>query len=325
MDYSFYPRFPGCAGSARILRATATGRWRHGTRVAQAILRTPGAFVYLFLACAHHIDVEPLVAQPGADDDVVAIATVGGRLFLVGKLPTEASGPWATDGSFPTGWSASTNDTDPGMPVGSRWTVGDATCAVAGYSAVVVEFSESDPGPSPSCGSPNTWAELSCDQVPTVDIAVPYGTTRPVFGQLVGTADTAGALPLVEALSRWSEALTEAHADATARDVAVEHVVSANRYRLGVRSVLVIDATVMSGDGQNYCGGDDVFRRLLLVTTDDPHPTVLGEYWRDDYAYVHGLVDVDGDGIPSLRLGVMDENTLGDRQLGYVSSCVCGC
>jgi hypothetical protein len=293
--------------------------------------------VLQLLACLHQPTTGD--ALPASVDLVAALRELDGHAYLVGQDSAEPTGEWTMLGSSPDTWRAPTDAVDERRPVGSRWTVGDQRCVVEGYDLVVEEYVETWYTPEgeptgeptgPGCGQPALWARLRCDGPLTATLAVPEGVRPPVEVESFTPLAEAALVPFaaaIRALPRFSENRADAESQAGERGTAVTEQIEARRYETGAASWILVDASVWSGDGMNYCGGDDVFHRGLVVLSADGR--VLTELWVDDYTEITGLFDVENDGVPEIGVASWGEESLwsagGSTPIHAVASCVCGC
>ncbi len=277
----------------------------------------------------------------GGFESVAAVIEVVGNTYLVGDGFASASGEWTHAGVGPDTWVAPTDDADSSRPVGSEWRIGAARCRVVGYAAGAEEYVDayvndegeriSDPT-APSCGGPAIWARLSCDQPVDADLAVPWGRTVPGTVDFDVDNDVAWSMRAAEVLGSlpvWSKAKEDAAARAVADATTVGDSVDVKAYTLGRRRWAVVDARTWSGEGANYCGGEDFFTRAILLLPDGGGAAVI-DVMRDDEAAVADVTDVDGDGVPELVFDFWGDTTIVNaagesRVLRHQSICVCGC
>lgn len=313
--------------------------------------RSRGCLFLSLVACAHHTTPAPPAAsglvprapelstsaslppaaRPAKDGDLAALTQIQGEPYLSGELPVAASGPWSSHSAGAVYWVSPTDQVDPARPVGDRWQSGEAVCTVVGYAAVVAEVVDQTPGEygyvAPNCGSPTVWTRLRCEGE-TAAFAVPSGVTPPrlAASRPVDPEASARAEAVLRANPRWLADVEEAKRDAELRHIAVDESVAVSAWGLGADALLLVDASVWSGEGVDWCGGEDVLRRVVLVLTDEAQPRVLTDQGLDGRTVLSGLMDISGDGIPELRLGHDGTEVLtggSSRSLEPVAICIC--
>ncbi len=290
----------------------------------------------LFLLGCNDRGLRPPTPMPA---DPARVVTIGEHDYLVGLGTATPSGDWAKVGTGPDQWVADTTDVDATRPLGAVWRVGEVTCTVDGYAAVVEEYldvyvdaegNRVEEPTAPGCGGALLYARLQCAGESSEDLANPAlapAILAPV--RELAVDDTAArAEAVVRALPEWAAAAAAAGDAAVAAGVDTAESTAVDRYVFAFGAVNVVDAAVMSGDGQNYCGGDEFFSRLIVGVADDG--TVLFKVERDDLAEIVGVVDTDGDRIPELRLAWWGGEFLvapdgSTRALSQYGMCVCGC
>lgn len=205
---------------------------------------------------------------------------------------------------------------------------GVADCRVTGFARGVVgtpHFGALQGGTptAPSCGEEQLYATLDCPAI----VALPAGAAVQAF-----TASTDTPTWMAGFRAQASSALdgdrAEANVQAEAAGTRVTEAWTATRWRGGAAEVWLVEATVESGDGAWFCGGEDfASRRVWWARADGtviagPEP-VLGER-------ILTAADLDGDGLPELLLA--DEITGSHRVWSKTASahnphayCDCPC
>ncbi|GDX79757.1 hypothetical protein LBMAG42_15680 [Deltaproteobacteria bacterium] len=290
----------------------------------------------LFLLGCNDRGLQPPVP---VEADPARVVSLAGRDYLVGLGGATPSGDWAQVGTGPDQWVASTADVDATRAIGTAWRVGDVECRVDGYAAVVEEYldvyvdgegNRIEAPTAPGCGTPLLYARLRCEGETSEELANP-GLAPAILAptrERVVDEQAARAEAVVRSLPEWAAAQAAAADAAVAAGVDTAESTQVDRYVFGFGAVTVVDTAVMSGDGRNYCGGDEFYARWIVAVADDG--AVLFKHERDDLAEIVGAVDTDGDHLPELRLAWWGGEFLvapdgSSRALSQFGMCVCGC
>lgn len=292
------------------------------------------------LGCVHPVALsEPaLPLRPATLAEVALVGFIAGVPHLVGTQALDAVGPWTFDepGGGAIRWVSPDGGADPARPVGSRWQVGGQVCTVEGHLSVAEEYTDVDPGEdgyeAPSCGNPVSWARLACAAPVDAELAVPEGAAPPALalslGEVSDVERTGRADQVGRATSSWTEALAKARGDAEVRVLGISERVRVRAWTLDGARILLFEGEAWSGEGWYHCGGEDVFGAVAVLMTDTPEPRVLFEAGVSENLEISGLMDVERDGIPEIRLGPDGTSFLtatGYGSLRTTNSCVCGC
>lgn len=204
---------------------------------------------------------------------------------------------------------------------GSRWKMvapasgkSLGSCKIAAFAALTsghphFGYLQQQPPPTaPSCGEAAPFARLDCKKPPDEPlIAVPRDAPDPVlFTALAPLRDIDledDVKAMVNRAPGFSSAFAEAREAANERSAPLQQLVSLTGYVAPGKKVLAVRVTLQTGDGEVWCGADDV-RVDLLAVYDWPADGGLGEplvpLHRIENTELLGLIDLEDDGVPEL-------------------------
>jgi hypothetical protein len=221
---------------------------------------------------------EPVTTCP---QSVRFARAVGGQSFLqVGLSPVEAERALAgiaaakpIDEQKQAWTSKLAAQNLGGLSVGDAFTVAgtagaSTACKVTGFVALTHGlphfgwYEMGDPK-KPGCGDPEVWAQLDC-ALPSDGLASPAGGAQATMPE----PKEVDATPFVAALQGsgvWSKIHAEAEESAQLQGEALKASHTALEAQVGGRALVLVVSTLETRDGNDYCGADDVHRRLAGV------------------------------------------------------------
>jgi hypothetical protein len=187
-------------------------------------------------------------------------------------------------------------------------------CTIKGFEAITrgqphFGYLQQDPAPgAPGCGEPEIFAKLSCKEPPTEPLlALPKDHEEPVlYMPLAPLRDIEledDVKVIVAKSPAFGPTFQQARRDANERSMPLQQLVDLRGFVAPERKVLLVQVTLQTGDGEIWCGSDDVREVLAAVyewNQDGGIGAELVPFHRLDLAEVLGLIDLDADGIPEL-------------------------
>jgi hypothetical protein len=207
-------------------------------------------------------------------------------------------------------------------------------CKVSSFAAITsghphFGYLQQDPPPTaPGCGEPAPFARLSCKSPPDEPlVAVPGEAPDPVLYKALSPLRDIDLEDDVKALANrtpaFQSAFAEAREAANERSAPLQQLVTLTGYVAPGRKVLAVRVTLQTGDGEIWCGADDV-RVELSAVYDWPADGGLGSelvpLHRVGNTELLGLIDLEGDGVPELVERVWPDTLRFDRA-GLGPSC----
>jgi hypothetical protein len=187
-------------------------------------------------------------------------------------------------------------------------------CKIQSFAAITrgqphFGYLEQQPPPTaPGCGSPEIFARLSCKEPPGEPLlALPAEHSEPVlYTPLAPLRDIEledDAKMIVARSPAFGPAFEQARAEANERSMPLQQLVTLRGFVAPDRKVLLVQITLQTGDGEVWCGSDDVREELVAVYEwgqDNEIGRELVPFHGLGLAEVLGLIDLDADGVPEL-------------------------
>jgi len=188
------------------------------------------------------------------------------------------------------------------------------TCRINGFAAITRGqphfgyLAQEPPPTAPGCGEPALFAELSCKEAPDEPlIALPADQPEPALYTALAPLRDIELEDDIKVIVAKSEAFgpvfRQANAEANERSVPLQQLVTLRGYVAKDRKVLLVQVTLQTGDGEVWCGSDDV-RADLVAVYDWTKEGGIGEqlvpFYAIEMSEVIGLIDLEGDGTPEL-------------------------
>ncbi len=205
--------------------------------------------------------------------------------------------------------------------VGEAWKLyapGSATsvgrCKVQGFTAITrgqphFGYLQQDPAPTaPGCGGPEIFARLSCKDPPDEPLlALPAVHPEPLlYTALAPLRDIDledDAKVIVGRSPAFRPTFERARAEAERRSMPLQQLVTLRGFVARQQKVLLVQVTLQTGDGEIWCGSDDVREELAAVfewTQEGSIGAEIVPFHNLDMAEIIGLIDLDADGVPEL-------------------------
>ena len=295
-------------------------------------------FLFWLLACVHPVLTPATLPPPALATSALRPATASDLTWIV----ADGAGGWLVQvgpggtptGAWETGYEASgarlwLAPTDEGI-ADEVWWSGDARCVTTGEQvARVAEFSDTmdaEDNTEPHCGTPMTWARVTCDGEPT-DVAVPEGVAPPEdyverapAAPELATRLEAAAVAVPEVRTAALEVLDDPTLSIT--------VVDLRGFTGSAGDFWLATVDVMTGQGQWSCGGEDAFTRVFVLF-DAAERVVWSNGWVEQEPWVGRLHDLEHDGIPELEEGNGHGTWFTGGSVSVLSYtegfCMCGC
>ena len=187
-------------------------------------------------------------------------------------------------------------------------------CKIQSFSAITRGqphfgyLGQTPPPTAPGCGQPELFAKLSCQDAPDEPlIALPTSHGDPVlYTALAPLRDIEledDAKVIVARSPAFTPVFERAREQATELSMPLQQLVTLRGFVAADRKVLLVQVTLQTGDGEVWCGSDDVRQELAAVyewTQDGTIGAELVPFYALDLAEVIGLIDVDNDGTPEI-------------------------
>lgn len=146
------------------------------------------------------------------------------------------------------------------------------------------------PKDGPMCGNPEVFARLDCD-LPDAALASRAPLAPRAVREVEAEPITDALIPLLQTSAAWKTAMGEARARAEGETLEQERTFE--RWRLGDRELLVVDAWIKTGEGFDECGGGDVNLHVRGVVENG---AIVVPFRDATYESWLGLLDLGGDG-----------------------------
>jgi hypothetical protein len=188
------------------------------------------------------------------------------------------------------------------------------TCRVTAFAALTsghphFGYLQQDPRPTaPGCGEPAPFARLDCKSPPEEPlVAVPREAPDPVLYRAlpplrdIDLEDDVKAV--VNRTPAFSAAFSEAREAANERSAPLQQLVTLTGFVAPGRKALAVRVTLQTGDGEVWCGADDVRVELFAVhewLAEGGLGAALLPLHRLENTELVGLIDFEGDGVPEL-------------------------
>ena len=223
-----------------------------------------------------------------------------------------------------------------GVALGSAWRVlgpgGEVACTVSGFGVIASEYFSLDDGVGSGmpCMEPLVFARMRCEggqQIPHDAVAVPASSTRAAVaiieeGRALAGGGVAAMLQLapIQALQQR----TAAQASDLGETLQVQTQVQAAR--LAGRQVQIVKGSFYTGEGEDYCGGEDIAAEWGGLFVEG---APIG-FQAIDNGSIRSVFDLDGDGELELlqstngqvRLVRLDGTVIRSHAIEW---CICGC
>jgi hypothetical protein len=187
-------------------------------------------------------------------------------------------------------------------------------CRIESFAAITrgqphFGYLQQQPPPTePGCGEPELFGQLSCTEPPAEPLlAIPAGRDEPIlYTPLAPLRDIEledDAKVLVARSSAFGPVFTDARARAEERSMPLQQLVTLRGFVAPERKVLLIVVTLQTGDGEVWCGADDVREELAglyLWTKDGKIGEEILPFRALEGAEVLGILDIDSDGAPEM-------------------------
>lgn len=223
-----------------------------------------------------------------------------------------------------------------GVAVGSAWRLlgsgKELACTVTGLGLIASPgFSMgSEIGTGAPCMAPLVFADIDCggQALPWEGLAVPEGSGAQVAtaGEPVSIETPMGAVTAALRDEAIRAVRAEASVWASEQGEPLRTELSTTAYALGERSMLAVEGRFLTGEGEDFCGGQDVSAEWGGLMLDG---APRGMHAMPD-GRILGVFDLDGDGSPE----VLEQDASGTVLRGAGGQiirrsdeewCVCGC